>query len=119
MSLAAYADHAAMLGYESEEIYAFLSKGLAATAKELGANELVALALETGKVAVTGMALLDQANTETYGHPEVSTVNLGVGTHPGILVSGHDLADIAELLEQTEGTGIDIYTHSEMLPAHY
>lgn len=117
--IAAYADHAAMLGYESEEVYAFLSKGLAATTKELGADELVALAMETGKVAVTGMALLDQANTETYGHPEVTEVKLGVGTRPGILVSGHDLADIAELLEQTEGTGIDVYTHSEMLPAHY
>ncbi len=117
--IAAYADHAAMLGYENDEVYAFLTKALAATTKELGAGELVALAMETGKSAVTTMALLDEANTKTYGHPEVSTVNLGVGTRPGILVSGHDLADIAELLEQTEGLGIDIYTHSEMLPAHY
>ncbi len=117
--IAAYADHAAMLGFENEEVYAFLTKALAATTKDLGAGELVALAMETGKSAVTTMALLDEANTTTYGHPEVTEVKLGVGTRPGILVSGHDLADIAELLEQTEGLGVDIYTHSEMLPAHY
>ncbi len=117
--IAAYADHAAMLGFEKDEIYAFLTKALAATTKDLGAGELVALAMETGKSAVTTMALLDEANTTTYGHPEVTEVKLGVGTRPGILVSGHDLADIAELLEQTEGLGVDIYTHSEMLPAHY
>jgi hydroxylamine reductase len=116
--IAAYADHAAMLGYEKDEVYAFMIKALAATTKTLGADELTALALETGASAVTTMALLDEANTKTYGHPEITTVNLGVGPKPGILVSGHDLADIAELLEQTEGTGIDIYTHSEMLPTH-
>ncbi len=116
--IAAYADHAAVLGYESQEVYDFFVKALAATTRPLGADELTALALETGKVAVTGMALLDEANTKTYGHPEITEVNLGVGKNPGILVSGHDLLDLAELLEQTEGTGIDVYTHSEMLPAH-
>ncbi|HQL49160.1 MAG TPA: hydroxylamine reductase, partial [Holophaga sp.] len=116
--IAAYADHAAVLGYESQEVYDFFVKALAATTRPLGADELTALALETGKVAVTGMALLDEANTKTYGHPEITEVNLGVGKNPGILVSGHDLLDLAELLEQTEGTGVDVYTHSEMLPAH-
>jgi hydroxylamine reductase len=116
--IAAYADHAAALGFESEEVYAFLSKALAATTRDLAAGELINLTLETGKVAVTGMALLDQANTTTYGHPELTEVQLGVGQRPGILVSGHDLADLAELLEQTEGLGIDVYTHGEMLPAH-
>ena len=116
--IAAYADHASVLGFESEEVHAFLAKALAATTRQLEAGELIALTLETGKVAVTGMALLDQANTTTYGHPEITEVKLGVGTRPGILVSGHDLADLAELLVQTEGLGIDVYTHSEMLAAH-
>lgn len=116
--IAAYADHAAVLGFESQEIHEFFVKALAATTKNLGADELIALTLETGKVAVTGMAMLDEANTKTYGHPQITEVNLGVGKNPGILVSGHDLKDLAELLEQTEGTGIDVYTHSEMLPAH-
>jgi hydroxylamine reductase len=116
--IAAYADHAAVLGFESEEVYAFMSKALAATTRQLEANDLIALTLETGKIAVAGMALLDEANTTTYGHPEITEVKLGVGQRPGILVSGHDLADLAELLEQTEGLGIDVYTHSEMLAAH-
>jgi hydroxylamine reductase len=116
--IAAYAEHAAVLGCESEEVYAFLSRALAATTRQLEASELIALTLETGKVAVTGMALLDQANTSTYGHPEITEVRLGVGQRPGILVSGHDLADLADLLEQTAGLGIDVYTHSEMLAAH-
>ncbi|HNX95339.1 MAG TPA: hydroxylamine reductase [Holophaga sp.] len=116
--IAAYADHAAMLGAEKDEVYAFMIKALAATTKDLGADALTALALETGASAVTTMAMLDEANTKTYGHPEITSVNIGVGNRPGILISGHDLADIADLLEQTEGTGIDVYTHSEMLPAH-
>jgi hydroxylamine reductase len=116
--IAAYADHAAVLGFESEEVYTFLAKALAATTRQLEAGALVDLAMETGKVAVAGMALLDQANTSTYGHPELTQVKLGVGQRPGILISGHDLADLAELLEQTEGLGVDVYTHGEMLPAH-
>jgi hydroxylamine reductase len=116
--IAAYADHAAVLGFESEEVYGFLAKALAATTRQLQAGELVELAMETGKVAVAGMALLDQANTTTYGHPELTEVKLGVGQRPGILVSGHDLADLADLLEQTAGLGLDVYTHGEMLPAH-
>ena len=82
-------------------------------------EDLVNLTLETGKYGVSGMALLDQANTEAYGNPEITKVNIGVGKNPGILISGHDLKDLEMLLEQTEGTGIDVYTHSEMLPAHY
>ncbi len=116
--IAAYAEHAAVLGFESEEVYGFLTRALAATTRQLEAGELVQLTLETGKAAVTGMALLDQANTSTYGHPEVTEVRLGVGRRPGILVSGHDLADLADLLEQTAGLGLDVYTHSEMLAAH-
>jgi len=116
--IAAYADHAATLGFESEAVYAFLARALAATTRPMEAGELVALAMETGKVAVTGMALLDQANTTRYGHPERTEIPLGVGQRPGILVSGHDLADLADLLEQTAGLGVDVYTHGEMLPAH-
>ncbi|MEO3945630.1 hydroxylamine reductase [Gorillibacterium sp. CAU 1737] len=117
--MAAYAEHAAHLGHFHEEVNAFLAKGLAAALDDsLGADELVALVLECGRHGVTAMALLDGANTAAYGQPEVTRVNLGVGTRPGILVSGHDLKDLEELLKQTEGTGIDIYTHSEMLPAH-
>ena len=117
--LAAYTDHAAVLGYHDNEIYAFYIKGLAALTKELSAEELTALVLETGGAAVKAMALLDRANTETYGHPEITTVKTGVGTNPGILISGHDLRDMDDLLSQTEGTGVDVYTHCEMLPAHY
>ena len=99
---------------------AFLQKALAATLDDsLGAEELVALALEVGKYGVDGMALLDKANTETYGNPEITKVNIGVRNNPAILVSGHDLKDLEMLLEQTQGTGVDVYTHSEMLPAHY
>ena len=117
--IAAYAHHAMILGHTDTSINAFLVKALAATVKELSADELTALVLESGGVAVTTMALLDTANTSTFGNPEVSEVNIGVGTNPGILVSGHDLLDIKELLEQTEGTGVDVYTHGEMLPSHY
>lgn len=117
--IAAYTHHAAVLGYESDSIYAFLMKGLAATTKTHTADELVALVMEAGKIAVDTMALLDKANTETYGNPEITKVNIGVRNNPGILISGHDLKDMEELLKQTEGTGVDIYTHSEMLPANY
>ena len=117
--LAAYTDHAAILGYHDDAIYDFYVKALAALTKELSADELTGLVLETGGVAVKAMALLDQANTTTYGHPEITTVSTGVGKNPGILISGHDLRDLEELLRQTEGTGVDVYTHCEMLPAHY
>ena len=118
--LAAYAKHAAALAYTDEEIDAFLQKALAATADDtLLAEELTALTLETGKFGVRVMELLDKANTAAYGNPEITKVNIGVGKNPGILVSGHDLHDLEMLLEQTQGTGVDIYTHSEMLPAHY
>ncbi len=117
--IAAYADHAAMLGKEDETIYEFVFKALAATAKELSGDELTALVLECGNVAVKTMALLDAANSGTYGKPQLTQVNIGVGNRPGVLVSGHDLRDMKELLEQTNDAGIDIYTHSEMLPAHY
>ena len=118
--LAAYAKHAAALAHTDEEIDAFLQKALAATADDaLLAEELTALTLETGKFGVRVMELLDKANTAAYGNPEITKVNIGVGKNSGILVSGHDLHDLEMLLEQTKGTGVDIYTHSEMLPAHY
>lgn len=118
--LAAYTSHANVLLKENEEIDAFLQRALAATLDDsLSAEELTALALETGSYGVQGMALLDEANTSAYGNPEITTVDLSVGTRPGILVSGHDLRDLEMLLEQTANTGIDVYTHSEMLPAHY
>ena len=118
--LAAYTSHANVLLKENEEIDAFLQRVLAATLDDsLSAEELTALALETGSYGVQGMALLDEANTSAYGNPEITTVDLSVGTRPGILVSGHDLRDLEMLLEQTVNTGIDVYTHSEMLPAHY
>ena len=117
--IAAYAHHAAVLGYEKEDIYRFMARGLAAATKDLNADELVDLVLEAGKTAVDTMALLDRANTETYGNPELTKVNIGVRNNPGILVSGHDLKDMEMLLEQTKGTGVDVYTHSEMLPANY
>jgi hydroxylamine reductase len=116
--ITAYAHHAEMLGKEEESIYAFLIEGLASTTKELSVDEMVALVLKAGEVAVTTMALLDTANTETYGNPEITKVNIGVGKNPGILISGHDLKDLEELLEQTKDTGIDVYTHSEMLSAN-
>ena len=118
--MAAYAEHAYNLGYEKNDIYAFMQKGLAQTTNDsLTADELVALVLECGKYGVDAMALLDKANTSTYGNPEITKVNIGVRNNPGILISGHDLKDMEELLKQTEGTGVDVYTHSEMLPANY
>ena len=118
--LSAYSKHANALLQDNEEIDAFLQRALASTLDDtLTAEALTALALETGKYGVEGMALLDQANTQSYGNPEITKVNIGVGSRPGILVSGHDLRDLEMLLEQTQGTGIDVYTHSEMLPAHY
>ncbi|MBQ6820311.1 MAG: hydroxylamine reductase, partial [Clostridium sp.] len=118
--LSAYMKHANELSYDDNEINAFMQETLSKMLDDnLGADELVALTLETGKVGVSGMAILDKANTETYGHPEMTKVNIGVRNNPGILVSGHDLKDLEELLKQTEGTGVDVYTHSEMLPAHY
>ncbi|GAB1476790.1 hydroxylamine reductase [Bacillota bacterium] len=118
--MAAYAEHALNLGKEDVTIYEFMYKALAATLNDgLSANDLVALVLETGKLGVTAMALLDGANTGKYGSPEISEVNIGVRNNPAILISGHDLVDLEQLLEQTKGTGVDVYTHSEMLPAHY
>lgn len=118
--MAAYADHAMVLGKENTEIYAFGTRAMAALTNDtLTVAENIALVLETGKYGVDVMALLDAANTGAYGNPEITKVNLGVGKNPGILISGHDLKDMEELLKQTEGTGIDVYTHSEMLPAHY
>ena len=118
--LSAYSKHANVLMAEDLEVDAFLQKALAATLDDsLTVEELTALALETGKYGVAGMAMLDKANTGTYGNPEITRVNIGVGKNPGILVSGHDLRDLEMLLEQTQGTGVDVYTHSEMLPAHY
>ena len=118
--LSAYTKHANVLLKDDEEVDAFLQRALAATLDDnLSLEELIALTMETGKHGVSGMALLDKANTEAYGNPEITKVNIGVGTNPGILVSGHDLRDLEMLLEQTQGTGVDVYTHSEMLPAHY
>lgn len=118
--LSAYSKHANVLLKDDEEVDAFLQRALAATLDDnLSVEELIALTMETGKHGVSGMALLDKANTEAYGNPEITKVNIGVGTNRGILVSGHDLRDLEMLLEQTQGTGVDVYTHSEMLPAHY
>lgn len=118
--LSAYSKHANVLLSEDPEMDAFLQRTLAATLDDsLTVDDLVALTLETGNYGVKGMALLDAANTGAYGNPEITKVNIGVGKNPGILVSGHDLRDLEMLLEQTQGTGVDVYTHSEMLPAHY
>jgi hydroxylamine reductase len=117
--IGAYADHAAALGYESDDIYRFVFEALAAATRDLSADALVSLVMKAGETAVNTMALLDRANTETYGHPEITQVDIGVRKNPGILISGHDLRDLADLLKQTEGTGVDVYTHGEMLPAHY
>lgn len=117
--IGAYAEHAAVLGVEKTEIYDFMIDGLASTTDDLTVDEMVGLVLKAGEVAVTTMAALDQANTTAYGNPEITEVNLGVSDKPGILISGHDLKDLEELLIQTQGTGIDIYTHGEMLPANY
>ena len=118
--MSAYLDHAEVLGYKNVEIYDFIRKVLIATTNDnLTIDENIALVMETGKYSVDVMALLDKANTESYGHPEITEVNLGVRNNPGILISGHDLKDMEELLKQTDGTGVDVYTHSEMLPANY
>ena len=117
--MAAYTEHAHNLGHENPSIYEFIDRGLVATTLPLSADQLVQMVLECGKNGVDAMALLDKANTDTYGNPEITKVEIGVRKNPGILVSGHDLRDLYELLEQTEGTGVDVYTHSEMLPAHY
>ena len=117
--MAAYTEHAYNLGHENPSIYEFIDRGLIATTPPLSADQLVQMVLECGKNGVDAMALLDKANTDTYGNPEITKVDIGVRKNPGILISGHDLRDLYELLEQTEGTGVDVYTHSEMLPAHY
>lgn len=118
--MAAYYEHAARLGKRNERIIAFMCHALAVISRaNVSADELLNLVLETGKAGVDVMELLDKANTEAYGHPEMTRVNVGAGKNPGILISGHDLHDIEDLLRQTEGTGIDVYTHGEMLPAHY
>jgi len=117
--IAAYAEHAAVLGHNNDDITAFLAEALASTTKNLTVDEMVGMVLKAGNIAVETMALLDKANTSAYGNPEITKVNIGVGTRPGILISGHDLKDMEELLKQTDGTGVDVYTHSEMLPANY
>jgi len=118
--MAAYMAHAMDLGYDETSIHGFIYKALGdITSKDLSVDELVALTLKVGEYGVKTMALLDEANTGSYGNPEITEVNIGVRSNPGILISGHDLKDMEELLEQTEGTGIDVYTHGEMLPAHY
>jgi len=117
--MAAYAEHALNLGYSDDDIEKFMEEALVATTKDLSVDELVALTLKTGEYGVKTMALLDKANTTTYGNPEITEVNIGVRNNPAILISGHDLKDMEELLEQTKGTGVDVYTHGEMLPANY
>ncbi len=118
--LSAYSKHANALLKDDENVDSFMQKALSKTLDDsIGINELIALTLEAGKYGVSGMELLDKANTTAYGNPEITKVNIGVGNRPGILISGHDLRDMEMLLKQTEGTGVDIYTHSEMLPAHY
>ena len=117
--LCAYLKHAKALNYDDDEIHGFMHKALAKTLEDLSVDELVALTLSMGEYGVKGMALLDKANTESYGNPEITKVNIGVRNNPAILISGHDLRDMEELLEQTEGTGVDVYTHSEMLAANY
>jgi hydroxylamine reductase len=117
--ISAYADHAAILGVEKNEIYDFILNALASTTEDLSVDEMVGMVLKAGECSVNTMAALDQANTGAYGHPEITEVNLGVGANPGILISGHDLKDMDELLKQTRGTGVDVYTHGEMLPANY
>lgn len=117
--MAAYAEHAFNLGKTSEEIFAFIEKALLGTMdNSLSADELVALVMETGEYGVKVMALLDEANTSALGTPEITKVKIGAGKRPGILISGHDLWDLKQLLEQSKDLGVDIYTHSEMLPGH-
>ena len=117
--IAAYADHAALLGHVDPEVHDFMMEALASTTKDLGTAEMVNLVMKAGETAVKTMALLDKANTQAYGNPEITRVNIGTRNNPGILISGHDLKDMEEILEQTTGTGVDVYTHGEMLPAHY
>ena len=118
--MAAYLEHAMRLGHNDESIHRFMQNTIAQiTTKSLSADELTVLALKTGEIGVRTMALLDKANTSRYGNPEITHVNIGTGTRPGILISGHDLHDLEELLEQTKDSGVDVYTHGEMLPAHY
>lgn len=117
--VSAYTDHAAVLGVEDPDIYHFVIEALASTTKDLTVDQMVGLVMKCGETAVKAMAALDKANTTAYGNPEISKVNLGVRKNPGVLISGHDLKDMEELLKQTEGTGVDVYTHSEMLPANY
>jgi len=118
--MAAYAEHAANLGFSNDDVLAFMSKALAETTRtDITLNELISLVMETGKYGVDVMALLDKANTDSYGNPEITEVNIGTRNRPAILISGHDLKDMEELLAQTDGTGVDVYTHSEMLPANY
>jgi len=117
--IAAYADHAAILGFQKDKIDDFMVEALSSTTKDLTVDEMVGLVMKAGETAVTTMAILDEANTTAYGNPEITEVNIGVGKNPGILISGHDLKDMEELLKQTENTGVDVYTHGEMLPAHY
>ena len=116
--IAAYAEHASILGYQDDEINEFLIEALASTTRDLETDEMIGMVMEAGDVAVQTMALLDEAHTSTYGHPEITEVNIGVRDNPAILISGHDLKDMEELLKQTEGTGVDVYTHGEMLPAN-
>ena len=117
--MSAYADHAAVLGKENDDVYEFIMTALKSTTEDHSVDEMVGLVLKAGEVAVTTMALLDEANTTAYGSPELTKVNIGVGSKPGILISGHDLKDMEELLKQTQGSGVDVYTHSEMLSANY
>ncbi len=117
--IAAYADHAAILGFEKDDVYDFIMEALASTTKNLSVDEMVGLVMKAGETSVNTMALLDEANTSAYGHPEITEVNIGVRKNSGILISGHDLKDMEELLIQTKGTGVDVYTHGEMLPANY
>lgn len=117
--IASYINHATTLGFADTTIFKDLVQGVASTTKELSVDEMIAQVMKAGEVSVNTMSLLDKAHTETYGNPEITEVNIGVETNPGILISGHDLKDIEELLKQTEGTGVDVYTHGEMLPAHY
>ena len=116
--IAAYADHAAILDHEKDDIYGFLMEALASTTRELSTDEMINMVMRAGDTAVSTMALLDAANTGAYGNPEITEINIGVRNKPGILISGHDLKDMEELLKQTEGTGVDVYTHGEMLPAN-
>ena len=117
--LAAYVEHAAVLGHQSDDLYRFVFEALESTTRDLSVEDMIGMVMKTGEMGVQAMALLDKANTGTYGNPEISEVNIGVRKNPGILISGHDLRDMEDLLKQTEGTGVDVYTHSEMLPANY